>query len=60
MILKAKKKKLNIKIQANLEPDSRLLIWYVEQDLLLGYDFSAGQTIQPISENGSGKSVENK
>ncbi|XP_063681755.1 intraflagellar transport protein 140 homolog isoform X3 [Bolinopsis microptera] len=39
--------------KVNEEPDSRLLIWYVEQDILLGYDFSAGQTIQPISDNGS-------
>ena len=44
---------LTLPPQANEEPDSRLLIWYVEQDILLGYDFSAGQTIQPISDNGS-------
>ena len=37
------------------EPDSRLLIWYVEQDQLLGYDFSAGQAIQPLSDSGSGE-----
>eukprot|EP00116_Pleurobrachia_bachei_P006764 sb/3467026/ len=39
--------------QPDNEADSRLLIWYVEQDVLLGYDFSAGQTIQPFSDSGS-------